>query len=289
MNSMESFQEITGSELSAKESREIQIARNLGEQGFSFFDFTDAKALQEIVDLVELRSPTPLSSFHESTLTLDEQMSLIKSLTDEIEKSQLVNKLLQGERNLFSYLLGADVDIQSRPHLRISRPKAESELIGWHRDSFYGNSPLEMNIWFPLMPLREGAGLALVPGSHREGSTNVRFVEEQDSFKKNVTKGSVANTIGFVYAPKTDDSIANLDPKNVRVLRPQFGKGIIFFGCMIHRGQNLSSRARASVDTRVKHALTATQTKDGYYMPLYRGVISDCSQEFQKLSSGEQQ
>lgn len=259
---------------------ERSIENSLKSLGYTLFDFSDLSAFREVVALVSRDAGQPLETIRDSSLSFDEHTRFIKSLTDSLESSRCVNRLLEREKAFISKLLGPDVDIQTRPHLRISRPKMESEAIGFHRDIFYGNSPFEMNIWFPLLPLNDGAGLELVAGSHVEPSRNERVIAETDEFKKTVTKGSVANSIGFVYAPKVDDSIANLDPQRIHLIRPRVGQAVLFFGCMIHRGRNQSDTVRISIDTRVKHASTNTSTKTGYYMPLFRGPISECVQRF---------
>lgn len=253
---------------------------SLENKGYCFFDLSDRACLREISNLVEQCLPRPILQFHESNLTIDAQVELVLQITNRIASSDLVTKLLFHERAFFMSLLGPDIDVQSKPHLRLSRPSTASDLIGWHRDSFYGNSPLEMNVWFPLAELQGDAGLMLVSGSHVVPSENIRDVEETDDFKKTITKGSSANKIGFQYSPKTDDSIVGMKSEGVHLLQPKFGEAILFFGCMIHKAQNVSPVSRASIDVRVKHALAATETKAHYYKPLCRGLISTCADAF---------
>ncbi len=259
----------------------ISKIASLEKLGYCLFDFSDLACLKELISLVEQALPRPIPQFHESNLSIDAQVELILEITNRVAESNLVTKLLFKERAFFTSLLGPDIDVQAKPHLRLSRPNANSEMIGWHRDSFYGNSPLEMNIWFPLAELKPGSGLALVSGSHVVPSVNIRTIEETDDFKKTITRGSSANKIGFQYSPKTDDSIAGLNHQTVHLVQPKLGQAIFFFGCMIHKAQNTSSVSRASIDARIKHPFTPTETKNEYYKPLCRGLIAECAKAFE--------
>ncbi len=251
--------------------------------GFVIVNFNNIEyitAIQNEIKETFLINPMEL---HYQDIADSCRLNLIKKAKDSIVKKELVRNLLSANIDSFGMLFGPDIDIQSDIHLRISRPNQENDFISWHRDSFYGNSLWELNFWFPVFPLEPGAGLAVVEGSHLEKANNIQFVEEQNSFRKQVTKGSIANELGYVYAPKSDDAIAAIDQSSVRLLSPKVGQAIFFFGHMIHRAQNTSDKTRISIDVRVKNMLAPTNTKPGYYQPLTRGCGAQYVEKMQKL------
>ncbi len=250
----------------------------LGHMAIRFENRTWLDEIQKTVREHFLGDPTMWHKNAEAS-QLD-HLQLAKQINAAIVQGDFVKKLLADNLVPFREIVGPNLDIQVAPHLRISRPEKEEDLVDWHRDSFYGNSPWEMNLWFPLFTLEEGAGLLFVEGSHLTPSRNIRVVKDANEFRRAVTKGSVANDMGYVYLPKTDDTISNMNPTHVRCLSPDVGSGVFFFGCGIHRAQNLSNRTRISLDVRIRDARAPTETKSGYYRPLCRSVVESCVAEF---------
>ncbi len=254
------------------------------QHGFIVINFDEFSQIHEIQNIVRSIFPCEPIELHRVNLSLDERLLLIKKAQDAIGKRKLVRDLLLNNSALFSELLGPDVDIQTNPYLRVSRPNLETDLVDWHRDTFNGNEYCELNIWFPVFPLEQGSGLTLLEGSHLISSKNIAYVDEENEFRKTVTKGSVANQLGFLYARKTDDSIRALDKNKVRMLAPHVGQAVFFFGHMVHRAQNHSSKTRLSIDVRIKNSFAQTKTKPGYYESFLKGRISRYVESMEPLN-----
>jgi hypothetical protein len=230
--------------------------------------------------LAEFFTASPLQ-WHLRATPQDEHVLRVKQSLDLIIDRRLVRELVLDKAAELATVVGADIDIQCVPHLRVTRPDHESDFVDWHRDTFYGNGPAELNLWIPIHPLRPGSGLRLFPGSHRIPSHNVRNVLERDPFRKQVTRGSLANQIGYTYSPRMDDFMASMSPQDSVLVAPEFGNAVLFFGSMVHRGENHSDQTRFSLDVRVRHPLMPTSTRPGYYEPLVRGVVWQCVQDFE--------
>ena len=256
----------------------------LEKDGFVVLPLLNKKPLLELQKIIRSFFHSVFHSepdeWHKKNADQEAQIELVKKISDKISESGLTAELIESNIDYFVPLLGPDIDIQNIPHLRISRPMKESDLINWHRDTFYGNLPWEMNIWFPLFPLRRGAGLRILAGSHLGPSVNIREVKDLDPFRRTVTKGSLANQVGYLYSPKTDDTIANMKLSQTKLLSPKVGEIILFFGCAVHKAENTSKYTRISIDLRVRNAHTKTNTKANYYKPLSRGIIENCVSQF---------
>lgn len=259
---------------------------SISKNGYAIVDFKDLTYLHAIQETVKSIFPCSPIALHQETIADTERLQLIKQTKDEIVKQDLIKNFLLANSELLVSLLGPDIDMQSDIHLRVSRPAEENDLIDWHRDTFYGNSYWEFNLWFPVFPLEEGTGLMVIEGSHLMPSNNIRPVAvKENTFHKEVTKGSLANELGYVYAPKTDDAIANCDATQIKLLTPKIGQAILFFGYMAHRARNSSNNTRVSIDLRVKNMFMPTNTKSGYYKPLMRGVIANCVEKMISLNA----
>lgn len=257
------------------------------EKGYTIIDFQHCEWIEAIQKQVKtFFGPEPLL-LHEKNIDQQERIELIKKGKDAITESGYVKKLILANRDCFLPLLGPDIDIQSSLYLRVSRPNVESDFIDWHRDTFYGNSFWELNFWFPIFPLENNAGLTVVEGSHLLPVNNVQHIQDQDVFRKQVTKGSVASEVGYQYAPKCDDTIRHMDMSRVRLLMPAVGQAVLFFGHIVHRAQNHSTKTRISIDTRIKHMLAPTNTKPGYYQPLLRSDVARCIEKMQLIEQQE--
>lgn len=244
--------------------------------GYVVVNFKNMELIDAIQDQIKSIFASDPTELHLKKIEDADRLKMIKKAKDSFTTSDLVRDLLISNAECFTSLLGPDVDIQTGVYLRVSRPNLEGDLIDWHRDTFYGNTPWEMNFWFPVFPLAKGAGLMVLEGSHLSPVTNVHYIEENDPFRKQVTKGSIASELGYQYAPKCDDTIANMDLSKVKLLTPEVGQAVFFFGHIVHRAQNLSNKTRVTIDVRIKHMLAPTSTKSGYYQPLMRGDIAQC-------------
>ncbi|OGR84389.1 MAG: hypothetical protein A2901_08215 [Elusimicrobia bacterium RIFCSPLOWO2_01_FULL_54_10] len=252
-------------------------------RGYVVIPFTRRGALLRLQALVRSYfSGSQPSALKLAGLMQDEHTLLVKKINDKIMESRLVRDLIRENSGTFERFLGPAIDIQAAPHLRLSRPRLESDLVGWHRDSFYGNKPWEVNVWFPVFKLLPGAGLRILPGSQREPSRNVRDATDSDPFRAGVKKGSLAHQIGHVYSPKIDDTLAAMKIEDTDLIAPKVGQAIFFFGSCAHKAQNHSSGVRVSIDLRMKNAYAASGTRTGYYEPLCRGPVELCTESFHK-------
>ncbi len=258
------------------------LMAGLLKHGFVIIDLNQPAIISEIQHLV--KKNLDLQKFSDRTLDFDTYAMTVKSAVDEIAKSELVKKLLETKKELITSLCGPDVDYQGYPHLRISRPDAKTDTSGWHRDTFYGNSPYEVNWWFPVFDLPQGSGLRFLPGSHRMPAKNVRpaVVPEDVAQQRKVERGSVANQIGFLYAPQTEDLIVEMKPDEDTLLAPKVGQAIVFFASTLHAGATgtNTNSPRVSIDIRVRNCYAPTNTKPGFYVPLFRGLVSECANQF---------
>ncbi len=254
---------------------------SLYKNGYAVVNLGQPETISEIQDLV--KRSLNLNDFNDKSLDFDSYAVKVKAAVDEMTRSEIIKKLLTGRKDLIATLCGPDVDYQGMPHIRVSRPNAKTDTSGWHRDTFYGNSPYEVNIWFPVFDLPKGSGLRFLPGSHRVPAKNVRdaLVPDEVASKRKVEKGSVANQIGFLYAPQTEDLIETMDPQADVLVAPKVGEAIVFFASLLHAGATgTEDGIRVSVDIRVRNCHAPTKTKPGFYVPLFRGLVAECANEF---------
>ena len=256
----------------------------LSTHGYTIIDFNNLTTLYQIQEITKQTVPFPPTEFHKKITNDEERLLLIKKIKDLILDRNLISRLFLDNIDFLIPLLGPDIDIQTDFYLRISRPNLENDFIDWHRDTFYGNSYWELNFWFPIFELEKGAGLMVVDASHLESANNVHSTDDKNTFRNKVTKGSLANELGYLYAPKVDDTISNLDTSRIKLLTPQFGQGIIFFTHMAHRAHNSSSKTRISADLRIKNMFAPTYTRPGYFKPLVRSVITSCVEKILALN-----
>jgi hypothetical protein len=256
---------------------ELEVFRT---NGYVVQEFHQKSLLREAQQLVKSQFQCNPVEWHKQDISHEQHVAQVKKTLDALLASRLVTRIIQDNKDEFVSVLGPDLDVQASPHVRITRPEIEGDAVDWHRDSFYGSTVWELNVWFPLFPLDKGAGIRILPGSHAKPSRNIRDGQESNAFRKTVSKGSVAHQIGFVYAPKTDDTLSGMNPADTILVAPDFGSFVTFFGCAVHKGQNRSALTRISVDVRIKNSFTPTNTKPGYYECLARGVLADVAQQF---------
>lgn len=262
------------------EEKSSEILRN-GYVTVKFADNIIIKIIQENIRTVFGFDPT---LFHQKNISEEDRLHLTKKAKDLVVQKELVRQLFLDNLKNFIPFVGLDIDIQSDIHLRISRPNQESDFVDWHRDTFNGNSYWELNVWFPIFPLEAGSGLSIVEASHLLPASNVRYIEDKNDFRKTVLKGSIANELGYVYAPKVDDVISQINFSQTKLLSPKVGEAIVFFGHAVHRAQNASDLTRVSVDIRIKNAFSPTNTKSGYYQPLARSTVAQYAEKMQNQS-----
>lgn len=178
----------------------------------------------------------------------------------------------------FQRLLGSDIHIQSKPFLRISRPGAADDNIGFHRDTWYGDTPYEISVWIPFTDTDEGNALRVAPGSHI-WSEATHPVERFD--RPDVQKGSTKHSLGFIYSPPK--RLAH--PVEMLPLPVCVGQMIVFSLALLHGQEvNRSTRTRVSMDVRLANSLAPVKfcrSRDpDYYQPLCTSPVTEAAQRY---------
>lgn len=261
------------------------IENSLSTRGYAIVDFKNLEHLYQIQEIIKSCFPCLPTEFHKESTDDKQRLLFVKKARDRIIKNELVKKLFIDNSEFLIKLLGPDIDIQSEVYLRVSRPNLESDFIDWHRDTFYGNSYWELVCWFPVFPLENNAGLMVVEGSHLEAACNVHEINDKNSFRNKIKKGSLANELGYLYAPKSDDTISKLDPTQVNLITPKLGQGIIFFTHIVHRACNSSPLTRVSLDLKIKNMFAPTNTRTKYFKPLFRSSVTNCVEKMIMMNS----
>ena len=247
--------------------------RQLLKDGWIVRKFSDTAVLEFAVRELEKVMGIELDRLHETFKSREDQLETQSKLSNILNDISFTKNIFANEKEFLNSILGPELLIQTSSHLRIHKPNCESDSPGIHRDTFYGNAVEHINCWFPLIELGDGGGLMLGKGSQCVPSLNVRDVSYEDTEREFVTKGSLANKLGFVYAPKIDDSIANLSPHSMQLVSPNVGEYVLFFGNMIHSGANGAERVRVSVDVRFTHPHHISKTNEKYFELYDTGVL----------------
>ena len=189
-----------------------------------------------------------LYTYHERATANDEKR--IEEHTRLAAMVAGIPRLAIGEHlEYFRRLIGSDLMLQSKPYLRISRPGVEEDNIGFHRDTWYGDTSYECSVWIPLTNTDVGNSLSVAPKSHvwSERAHPTERVSRPD-----VPKGSPKHSLGFIYdSPKRLVSAVQMTPLPVKV-----GQMIIFPLSLLHGQEvNKSTVTRFSVDCRIANAL----------------------------------
>lgn len=157
-------------------------------------------------------------------------------------------RIIKIELSYFQWLVGIDLHIQSRPYLRISRPGVVTDNIGFHRDTWYGDTPYELSVWIPFTETDEGSALRVAPGSH-VWSEEKNPVERIDG---KVEKGSVKHSLGFIHSSPKRLVHA---PKTI-ALKVPVGSMAVFPLSLLHGVEvNKSDKTRISMDCRIANSL----------------------------------
>ena len=173
--------------------------------------------------------------------------------------------------------VGPDIYFQTRPFLRIARPKTEADNIGFHRDTLYGQSPYEVSVHVPLTKLDKHSCLRFWKGSHvRPDEDFAKIAITADASEK----GSRKHEMGFPYAPQTFEENTALVPIPLKI-----GEAAVFPPSTIH-GQKINegNKTRVSFDFRIvsKYAPVKFRTdlSSRGYSALFSSAVSEVAEEF---------
>jgi sporadic carbohydrate cluster 2OG-Fe(II) oxygenase len=228
--------------------------------------------LNKMREILQNESIT-LENFHKCDISDSDKIDLQYQINKMIWDQQLHIKIIEDNINIYHDMIGKDLDIQSQPYLRIARPNAPQDNIGFHRDGMYGNSAYEISNFIPLVDLDENNALLIEPSSHKRGEIPYEKVKSAD-----VNKGDVKNQLGFPYAPKIIDKNYTINKVPIPL---KYGQ-VLIFGLGVIHGQeiNRSHNTRWSLDTRVKNSFARSGTKEGYFIKLSSGPVAECAEIF---------
>lgn len=259
-------------------------------QGWSLVDLPQPQVIFEIVSALEdkLREITgnpsaTLARYHELVAD-DRHLDTQWTLANFFWESRFSEKIGRENLEFFRAFIGPDLHIQNKPYLRIVRPGRREDNIGYHRDTFYGQSPYEVTVFCALTDLDDRGALRFVPGSHVRSDDEFGIVPVGAA---SWSKGSQKHQLGFPYAPKkiTADIAADL-----RAVTMRTGQAIVFSPSLIH-GQELNSMetTRVSVDLRLIESFAPVKYRQDLsqrgYVPLLESAVADVAKRFYSVSS----
>ena len=268
----------------------IEVNRDINmfaQKGYVVVKLVHMQALNKLRDLVraKLKSITKqdeitLETFQNYVKSTKEKISIQYEINSYIWKEQVHIEIFKENIEIFEALIGRDLDIQKEPYIRVARPQSYEDNIGFHRDSFYGNSAYEISNFIPLVNLDNKSALMIEEESHKKGA--IPYTKVKNEY---VQKGSKANQLGFLYEPKVINSNYNIKKMAVPL---KFGEMLIFNLGLIH-GQEVNSAktTRWSMDTRIKNSFAPSKVKKEYYRELSRSPVSECASIYYESNGHE--
>jgi len=252
-------------------------------ESLTSLDFIQARCTEFAKDFFGDRFTT-LANYHLLEVSNEQHEDFQYALFNQLNTDKYHRQFVLDNLAVFTALFGPDIDVQTNLYLRIARPSKETDNIGIHRDTDYGNSAYEVSLSLPLVSQVEGCGLNVIPQSHLFTQHNVRQFNRED-----VERGAPKNKMGFLYAPK---EILGITDEQLHCISLPYGDGLGFSLGLIH-GQkaNKTNMTRWSIDFRIKnsfHPLTKN-LKAGYYTPLKRSVVCEMGDEYYKLNDSERE
>lgn len=254
-------------------------------KGYFILDLNNPEYVEEASQLLEkhLKKITQnpditLYNYHEFFQDDAEHYETQFQMLQFFREQQFAQKIIASNIDVYQFILGPDLEIQTEPYLRITRPRKAKDNIGYHRDTFYGTGPGEISSVIPFIDLTKEGTLSVFPKSHIIPD---RFFKLNQVVNTDVPKDSKKHKMGFLYAPKLMDPAISKDMISIPLKR---GQALVFMLSIIHGSEeNQASYPRWSTDIRVRNSLTAlnTEMKVGYYKPLKQSATT---QSFAKLS-----
>ena len=187
-----------------------ESSNELFEKGWTVRQFEAISGVSDFVKKIESVFKIKLATLNYAPENRSEMLSLMDEISEYITQESMVGKIFESEKAFLKFLLGPDLLIQDRLFFRVQQANRDTDSVGFHRDTFYGNAVDHINFWVPLINLKNGAGMLFADGTHKVASQNIKTTEYEDPIRRATEKGDLANKLGFVYAPKTDDTISSL-------------------------------------------------------------------------------
>ncbi|WP_417552491.1 phytanoyl-CoA dioxygenase family protein [Marinomonas fungiae] len=256
--------------------------------GYDVFEINNKDGLNEIRFFIEdylknkISYDLSLENYHEFVKSSDEHKKHQFDVFERVNEKYLYKRLIEDNLEQWVNILGPDIDIQSFCYVRSARPGKPEDNIGFHRDTFYGNSAYETSSLFVLTDNDENGAIKLAKGSHKWGG-----IKYEKVVSDSVRKGSNENKMGFLYEPKILDHSYSDGLVPVQSKR---GECLLFnLGTLHGLEVNHDDISRWSIDFRVKPAfspVSKTLRKD-YYMPLRRGALTSVALEYYRNNQEE--
>ena len=203
--------------------------------------------------------------------------SIYRAAEDHEKAPAMPREVICANLRYFQNIVGMDLHIQSKPYLRIVRPGVAADNIGYHRDTWYGDSAYEVSVWIPMTDTDEGSAIRVAPGSHLWPDSKYRL----ETYDTGVAKGSELHAKGFPYAPKRFVGNIPMTPVPMRV-----GQILIFPVSLLHGTvENTSNHVRISMDCRVANSLApiaiSRSRNPNYYTPLCSAPITALAKQYE--------
>jgi ectoine hydroxylase-related dioxygenase (phytanoyl-CoA dioxygenase family) len=248
-----------------------QFVHAIETEGYVVADLPDATPVRYVREALrqELRNilsnrTVELETYHELDLSDEDHLQVHARIAAFARKNQVSKLILLAQLPFFKQIFGPDVAMTCRDNVRIARPGKEIDVFGLHRDSDYGNTAYEVNLFIPFVRLDDKSGLSVVPRSHsldQDADFRIKKVKHPT-----ITEGSPRHQLGFMH---TANVIDNLSEIMVRVgcdkpLTPPLavGQTLAFAPHLIH-GQdvNAGNVTRWSLDFEICNALAPINWK----------------------------
>lgn len=269
--------------------KETEILDLYENQGFCVVNFDNVSPLKNTQSLLNKKlknlindDDVSLDNYHE--FITDENHENIQWELSNFFWDQNFCKLIAFEQiNLLQQFIGYDILIQERPFLRIARPNKESDNIGFHRDTAYGQSPFEVAVHVPLIELDINSCLKFLPNSHTEPELKYKTKKVENN---NVVKGSKKHEMGHPYAPK--NLIIEEEKMSPQPLK--LGQAVIFPPSTMHGQEiNLGKKTRFSYDFRIVSPFAPINIRKDFssrgYTELNKSVVTKVAEEYEKSNA----
>jgi hypothetical protein len=233
-------------------------------QGWCRVTLPDPAPLHNVRDALEMRlreltgNPAAALATYHTFVSDDDHPRIQWELVNFFWDNDFCVQIGRGQIDFFRAFIGPDLHIQSRPYLRIARPGREDDNIGFHRDTFYGQSPYEVAVHVPLLDLDAESCLKFLPGSHIAPESAFQVVDLGDAAWG---RGSQKHEMGFPYAPKAiGGDLSTLVPRPLA-----FGQVMVFTPAMVH-GQDINrgTATRFSFDFRVVNSFAPVKFRTDF-------------------------
>ena len=220
----------------------------------------DIRENLEILLKKKVSAEATLETYHEFILDDDENTKIHYELTQLFWSEQWHLEIFKKNKDFFHGLVGSDLDIQAKPHLRLARPVKPQDNIGFHRDTDYGASAYELSCLISLTNVNQLEAIKLIPGSHSLSEINVTAIKNKDS-----EKGSINHQLGVPYFLKT---LADESLKEKLIPIPMKIGEILCFSLAVVHGQEINSGSdtRWSFDARIKNSFIKSGSRSDYYI-----------------------